>query len=186
VLTAGTPLDLGAVLVRPRQPEVRLEVPPGAPRESPTVLVTRGDRAEELETWRGDGVRDPWFAPGLVAEGAVVRVPALERFGETPSAVHVVPYVRRLEGAGPWTLRLPAGMVTVTPQRSDAAALGRWGVLLDGHRYAADGPTLTLAQVEDGPHELVVDVSGTTPKRVRFTLAKEPYSWAPRLRASPR
>jgi hypothetical protein len=181
-LKPGSPRDLGTIVLPRRTPTLRVLAASGEPLSVEAILVTRNDRAEDVTLDEAGAALDPWHAPGLLLEGAVVRVPAWRRNGLAPAARHEAAYVRRLEGRGPWTLRPPTGVITVTPSRTDGESLARWSLFLDGRRYGIEGPTATLTNVELGPHEIVVDVVGATPVRRQSTVVEgESLSWSPRL-----
>ena len=185
----GKPLDLGAVRLAPRSPALTFEGADGAPLAGAEIVVTNGDRSEQFaveERAPAGQFTDPWYAPGLLATGAVVRSSGWERHGSASSDARTVPFVRRLEGPGPWRLRQPAGRITISPAREDAAPLASWVVYFDGTKYESSGGSLELRGVEAGEHEIVVDCTDCVPMRLVLTLvAKDAHVWAPRLRVAP-
>jgi hypothetical protein len=174
-----SPVNLGEVHVAARAPALRLERADGKPHGGAGVLVTRGERASLLWVEESGRLRDVWDEAGLVADGALVRVVD----GSESDAGADVPFVRRLEGAGPWTVRAPAGSLTIEARDPEDAALKSFTVHLDGAWYAANGSSLRLSTLEAGLHEVVVEAPGMTPRRLRFTLAEgEQRTWTARLR----
>ncbi len=191
------PLELGEVRLASRAPALLVEDPDGAVR--PTVLVTRDGRAETLSA-AGDPavgtsprdrtpgasphvVLDPWFAPGLLAPGALVRIGAWEEGLEAGELVLDVPFTRRLEAPGPWTLRAPRGALAVEVRGDGDAPIARFVVHLDGHRRVVDGARVRFVTLEQGSHEVVVEAEGRAPRRLRFSLADgEHRTWTARLR----
>jgi hypothetical protein len=191
----GQPIDLGDVRFARRPPPLFVRTPDGRPLDGGTGRVTSGARSEVLRIPdRGPSigrVEDPWERPGLVVEGAMVRVDA--DGGPEPKGTRVrpVPTVARLEGPGPWTVRRVATSFTVDlpapvgdPAAARAAVPGV--VVLDGVRYACDGAArLRLVGLHAGHHVAVVEVGGYVPRRLAFTIADgEDRVWTPRL--SPR
>lgn len=184
----GKLLDLGPIRLAPRSPALTLEDAEGKPYESATVRVTHGDRAEELSSGKGawtGRVVDPWDVPGLLVEGAIVRVLGGERIGGEGGAAYDVPFVRVLAGTGPWSIRAPRGSLTIDARGDGEEPLGSWTVRLDGHPYVAKGLRLRLGTVDAGPHDAVVEADGRTPRRLTFTLAEgEQRSWTPHLQSA--
>lgn len=186
---AGMPVDLGPIVMPPRAPVLRIETADGKPNEGATVLVSRTDRSASLAT--NDGARagqvlDPWYAPGLLAEGATVRVPAWDDHGTGPSDSHAVPYVRTLGGPGPWTIRPPTGALSVVPKRADGARIDHFAIFLDGQRFETEGNRIELRQLEAGRHEALLDAPGAIPRRLVFTLGVgTTREWTPTLRPAP-
>lgn len=186
----GKPLDLGEVRFPVRAPVLSVAEADGSLTNGGAVLVTKADRAEDL--WSGEAVEgvpagvfaDPWYARGLLANGALVRVPAWSEHGDAAAAdTHDVPFVSRLDGPGPWAIRLPAGSLAIDVRDDASAPMAGWVAYLDGRRFAAKGSAMRLDAIQAGPHEVVVDAPGRTPRRLSFVLAEgEHRSWSARLR----
>ena len=118
-----------------------------------------------------------------------IFVPAWEEHGDAAAAdQHDVPFASRLDGPGPWTIKLPAGSLAIDAHDDADAPLAGWIAYLDGRRFAAKGSAMRLDAIQAGPHEVVVDAPGRTPRRLSFVLAEgEHRSWSVRLRpAQPR
>jgi hypothetical protein len=167
-------VDVGTIRLAPRAPGLRVESARGEPLPDVTVMVTRGARQERLTTEDGASagvVLDPWRAPGLLADGALVTVPEGAVRTAAADGDLCVAFRARLAGPGPYTVRMPKGRVTIAPVPAVGVPVSRWVAFFDGRRLEAEGPTLRLVGVEDGPHEVVVDVPGTAPLRRRFTLS---------------
>ena len=188
---ADMPVDLGPIVLPTRAPVLRLVDADGKPSEGATLLVSRADRSASLATdvgARAGQAFDPWHAPGLLVEGATVRVLAWDDDGTAPSASHALPYVRTLEGPGPWTIRPPTGALSIVPQREGGAPIEGFAVFLDERRFQTATDRIELHRLEAGTHEVVLDVPGAIPRRLVFTLdAGTTRAWAPTLRvATPR
>lgn len=170
----GPAIDLGRVRIPARAPSVRIEDVQGKALEA-EVLVTRGERAEKRGTQEGR-VEDPWMAPGLLGPGAWVRT-------RTRGDTGALPFTRRLEGVGPWTIRAPRGSLVIEARDESGGALSDCTVHLDGRRYPTSGAIVHLTRLDAGPHEAIVEAKGRTPRRLRFTLEDgEHRTWTARLR----
>ena len=184
-------VDLGTIRFAPRAAGVRLESADGAPLDDARALVTRGERSEIRQvgraSWKSTLV-DPWDTPGLLVEGASLHIEGTEQAGRGPERVVEAPLTRRLEGPGPWTIRRPAGQLTVDIQNESGAALAPWTVTLDDRPLEAwqENPArLRVIGLEAGPHEVLVESTGRVGKRLRFTLAEaEARLWAARLKST--
>jgi hypothetical protein len=186
---SGSPVMLGEVVVPRRRPTLRLVDASGEPLDR-TVIVRAGERCEELFTTQAEdghagAVLDPWETPGLLVEGASVRVLASPpRGADGPTRVS---WVRRLQGPGPWTLVEPRGRVVADPRDESGSAIAHFELHVDGVRFVAQQGTLEVGSLDAGSHELVVEAEGNVPRRLHLELADgETRSWAPTLRPSPR
>jgi hypothetical protein len=68
-----------------------------------------------------------------------------------------LPYVRRLEGPGPWTLRRPAGVVEVrATEREDGSPVGGFVVHVDGVEFLGEAGRCVVGGLEAGRHRVLV------------------------------
>ena len=187
----ASPVDLGAVHLAPRAPALRLERADGRPVVGATVQVTRADRSEKRRTGEGalgGMIFDRFDAKGLVVEGATVRVLDWGATDAAPDGVVDAPFVRRLEGPGPWTLRRPGGTLSITVEFEAGDDVRRFTVTLDGATYEFSGATsrLVVRGLDAAAHDVVVEAPGHVGRRLRFAPAEgEARSFAARLRARP-
>jgi hypothetical protein len=157
----GALLDLGTVVLPTRASRAlallgadgRVEEGSWAETFEENVLVAPDAAAEDRE--RLD------FEPGLV-----VRVRS-ER-GD------VLPYVSRLEGPGPWTLRRPAGAVEVrATEREDGSPVGGFVVHVDGVEFLGEAGRCIVRGLDAGGHRVLVSrPDRPTAVEARFFLAE--------------
>lgn len=185
VAQAG-PVDLGVVRLPARAPALTVHGLDGKILEVPEIEVRLAGRqdtlAAEEERWQ---FRDPWWAPGLLIPGAVVRVhpPVVQ---DDPGGPEVWPlaFSRRLEGPGPWILTPPRGslVLDVTVPDNEALESAEIDVHLDGKSLSLKNRARVLG-LEAGQHEVVVEAEGMRAQRLRFTLRDgEERRWTVRLR----
>ncbi len=184
-------VDIGVIRLTPRTPTLRFERRDGTPLLGVVARITHGTRSEERHAGEGawnSTIVDPWESPGLLVEGAIVRVLYVDAEGKTPEpTVAEFPMVRRLDGPGPWTLRRAEGSLTVELAGGPDGQPTAWKVLLDGHAYDGERESapLRLIGLEPGPHEVVVEAKGYVGRRLRFTLAAgESRTWKATLKVA--
>lgn len=191
------PLDIGEVRIPARAPGIRVEDHEGRPLADVAALVSRGMRQAELsaDDDAPGALLDPWFEPGLLTTGAVVRVTdwrSTPTSSPPPDVDRVtIPFVRRLEGPGPWRLRPPTGALSFELLPAQGGSLADLRVRFDGAEAyvasaAADIRRFALVGVEAGAHEFVVEAKGHLPRRFPVTLAEgETRTIHARLTAAP-
>jgi len=133
-------------------------LPPAEPRREITVLLSDGSPAEVRSCWF-DGRDDMTGLPG-----AHFRI----RTSHPDDGFRATRY-GRLEGAGPWTVRLGSAALRVTLTREDSDA--DRVLYVDGEVFQLESdPTAVVTGLRAGPHTLIVGAGGHVGRAMRVVL----------------
>jgi hypothetical protein len=158
----GADEDLGEIRLRRKgQPPLRVLLPDGTPAAGATVeRIVHSDRRPFDLDERGGGDGDGWGEP---REGDAIEV----------QARGLLPYRTVLDGAGPWTVRIPrGGSVVLSVSDGNGSPVKSFDVFVDGEWLDGRDGRFEVAGLSPGRHRVLVAAAGMRAKQWSF-VAKE-------------